>query len=132
MSKFWKVFLSVLGSLAVLGMAGLFFVLALGRFMPMMGFSRGIRHGMMPFGGFMWFGMLLRFVLPLLVISLLVLVGIWIGRSSRKPTVTPIAPAVEQNIAAAVPVPPTTPVCASCGKELSEEWVVCPYCGTHK
>lgn len=122
-----KVLLIVLAGLALLGAAGLVVMILWmgGMHLPMFGMGFNVRH-MMPTGPGFWWPGVLRISIPLLLISLMVLRGVWIGRSSR--------PTIIQNITAAPvePAPQPDPICAACGKEMNAEWIVCPFCGNHR
>jgi uncharacterized membrane protein len=145
MNKFLKIIGIVLLVLAGLVIIAIPFVLLLGRhWMPFLGM--GMRSGRM-MGGFGMFGglmMAVRILLPVLVVSALVLIGVAIGRGAgkNKQPVTQAAAAqpVSQPVIAQVdmgtPVEGSTPpvvesqkTCAHCGAALQDGWVNCPYCG---
>ncbi len=120
---------SVIGWLLalVLGL-GLIFVLAAfflfgGRYGGMMrGYGMmgpGFGH-MFPFG---WIGMLLGLVIPVGLLVLLVVGGIWLVTRLAKPgspANSPIQPL--QNV--------PSRSCPSCGKPVQGDWKACPYCGS--
>lgn len=112
MKNFWKWILGIVIVLVVFFGLGL-----LSRFvgpqaygwrtgwMPMMG------YGISPFG-FMPFGMIFMWLVPLAFLVLLVLGVLWVVRSLRGTQ------------------PPTASrVCAHCGKAAQPDWKNCPYCG---
>lgn len=143
MSKFWKWFLIVIIALVVLGVIAIavvgftrgfghmgYFVGRRGGFMMIPGMERGFlmhgafpgRPGLMLFGLFRFFGLLI----PLGLLALLV----WalVKLTSKKNPVSPMAassPSPENNPANAAPVR----VCSHCGKTAQADWVTCPYCG---
>lgn len=125
MNKTLKVILIVLAGLALLGAVGLVVMILWmgGMHQPMFGMGFNGRHTMMSVWPGSWWPVVLFISLPLLLISLLVLLGVWIGKSSR--------PTIVQNITA-TPDPQPDPICAACGKEMDAEWIVCPFCGNHR
>jgi hypothetical protein len=139
MNKFWKWFLIIVAVLLVLG--GLLAAVLLfthGSYgYPSMRFGMGFRR-MPMMGRFGLFGgamMLFRLLVPLLLVSLLVLIGISIGSRTRnsQPKVAQAETPVSSVTAEAVPPTPAEvvaeKVCAHCGRPLQAEWVNCPYCG---
>ena len=93
---------------------------------PMMGY-----RGMLPFaGGWMFFGMGLVRLIPLVLLGLLVYGAYRLGtRKSSASTaastaVTPPVPPVPPEL-----VVPATHACAKCGSTVQDDWKNCPYCG---
>jgi uncharacterized membrane protein len=139
MNKFWKWFLIILAVLLVLcGLLAAVLFLTHGSYgYPSMRFGMGF--GRMPMmGRFGFFGvgmMFVRLIVPLLLVTLLVLIGVGIGSRTRnsQPKVSqaetaastlstePVAPAPAEAV--------SEKTCAHCGRPLQAEWVNCPYCG---
>jgi hypothetical protein len=76
----------------------------------------GLMHaGMMGWGGFGGFGLLIGAAAPILLIAGVAALVYFLIKGPEKPQAVP-------------PALPTTP-CAYCGKPLDPGWVACPYCG---
>ena len=148
MKTFWKwaailvgIFLVVfLG--ASLVFSRMFFGFPMRGRMPMMGGGFGFGRGMPFYGGFGGGVMIIgRFLLPLILIALLVLIGFAIGRRARPATVqagptqfvqsppVPPTPVQAEPIPAEPVVAQSESTCGHCGKPLQPEWNTCPYCG---
>lgn len=96
------------------------FFLFRGRYGGMMGGYGMMGPGfgyMFPFG---WIGMLLGLLVPVGLIVLLVVGGVWIVTRLAKPS----SPMNQSPVNAA------SRTCPNCGKLVQADWKVCPYCGS--
>ena len=98
-------------------------------YMPMYPYGRMMRR---PYMGFFPFGGVLGGLICLGFLGLLVIGGIFLVRSVRRPqqpVVTQASPAVTPLVAEAAQ-PSVLQTCPSCSRQVQEDWVHCPYCGT--
>ncbi len=153
MKTFWKVVgwvvLGLIGLFVIFGVAALFFSRRFLTYGGMMTFDDrvapfGFRNGMhgypmMVHPGFNYGFPFLGWLIPLGLFVLLVLGGIGIFLSLRRPSVSTVSPA-PAVVAAAAPVTTVEPTatvaeaampgktCSNCGKPVQADWVTCPYC----